>query len=120
MTNACLGEGDNRKLEDLETLKWCPAKHQLSNEQLDEYFAMAKALSLFSRTMQSDEEVSINGDVSGAEDEGEEDISTAVNHQKSVVNSNNIVHSLPTWHSRVSSLDPVLGLKTAILDLVRL
>ena len=119
-TNACLGENDNRKLEDLETLRWCPARHHLSNEQLDEYFAMAKALSLFSRTMQSDEEASINGDASGVEDEGEEDISTAINRQKSVVTTNNIVHSLPTWHSRVSSLDPVVGLNTAISDLVRL
>ncbi|EEC02212.1 hypothetical protein IscW_ISCW000670 [Ixodes scapularis] len=43
------GESDGRRLEDLETLRWRP--ESLSDQSIDEYLSMAKAVSLFARAM---------------------------------------------------------------------
>ncbi|XP_077494211.1 uncharacterized protein LOC144104865 isoform X1 [Amblyomma americanum] len=43
------GECDGRRLEDLETLRWRP--ESLSEQSIDEYMSMAKAVSLFARAM---------------------------------------------------------------------
>ncbi|XP_064489548.1 arginine-glutamic acid dipeptide repeats protein-like isoform X2 [Ornithodoros turicata] len=53
------GESDGRRLEDLETLRWRP--ESLSDQSIDEYLSMAKAVSLFARAMdkcQTSEEAS--------------------------------------------------------------
>ncbi|RWS16296.1 metastasis-associated protein MTA3-like protein [Dinothrombium tinctorium] len=44
------GESDGRKLEDLETLKWKP-ENDLSDQQLDQYLSLAKAVALFARAI---------------------------------------------------------------------
>ncbi|XP_022668579.1 uncharacterized transmembrane protein DDB_G0289901-like [Varroa jacobsoni] len=44
------GESDNRRLEDLETLRWRP--ESLSDQTIQEYLSMAKAVSVFSRTLE--------------------------------------------------------------------
>ncbi|KAI1284901.1 hypothetical protein HDE_12290 [Halotydeus destructor] len=114
------GESDNRKLEELETLTWCPAKHKLTNDQLDEYFSLAKALSLFARTMQSDEEASINGDQSETEDDLDSSECTfkALKVEVTVPSKEVKSHSVPTWQSKIESIeDPALGLKVATNDL---
>ncbi|XP_049512219.1 nascent polypeptide-associated complex subunit alpha, muscle-specific form isoform X3 [Dermacentor silvarum] len=43
------GESDGRRLEDLETLRWRP--ESLSEQSIEEYLSMAKAVSLFARAM---------------------------------------------------------------------
>lgn len=44
------GETDGRRCEDLETLKWKP-EYDLSEQQLDHYLSVAKAVSLFARAI---------------------------------------------------------------------
>ena len=44
------GEGDGRKLEELETLRWKP-DNELTDQQLDQYLSIAKAVSLFTRAI---------------------------------------------------------------------
>ncbi|XP_013783809.1 uncharacterized protein LOC106467965 [Limulus polyphemus] len=43
------GESDGRRLEDLETLKWKP--NNLNDQELDEYFSVARAVSFFGRAI---------------------------------------------------------------------
>jgi len=45
------GESDNRRLEDLETLRWRP--ESLTDQSVQEYLSMAKAVSVFSRTLEN-------------------------------------------------------------------
>jgi hypothetical protein len=44
------GESDGRKLEELETLRWKP-DNELTDQQLDQYLSVAKAVSLFARAI---------------------------------------------------------------------
>jgi len=44
------GETDGRKLEELETLRWKP-DNELTDQQLDQYLSVAKAVSLFARAI---------------------------------------------------------------------
>ncbi|XP_022248032.1 uncharacterized protein LOC106464591 isoform X1 [Limulus polyphemus] len=44
------GESDGRQLEDLETLKWKP-NNDLSDQQLDQFFSVARAVSFFARAI---------------------------------------------------------------------
>lgn len=111
------GESDKRKLENLETLSWCPTKHSLSNDELDNYFAMAKALSLFARAMQDDEEASLMGDSSDSEDE---ELDSKLSNQKLIVEKTpkKLVSDVPTWHKKITSLEPCIRLDSACKDLV--
>lgn len=48
------GEKDQRKLEDLETLSFCPKRSaKVSNAELDHYFTVAKSLNLFASLVET-------------------------------------------------------------------
>ncbi|CAG2164804.1 unnamed protein product [Oppiella nova] len=57
------GESDGRKLEELETLRW-RSDNELTDEQLDEYLSVAKAVGLFTRAIDKNytENNSVNSD----------------------------------------------------------
>lgn len=77
-----IGESDGRKLEELETLRWKP-NNQLTDHQLDQYLSVAKAVSLFARTIDNNYNNHTNND-----DEGHcEDNNTSATNESN--NNNN-------------------------------
>ncbi|RWS30944.1 uncharacterized protein B4U80_03497 [Leptotrombidium deliense] len=96
------GESDGRQLEHLETLKWKP-ENDLTEQQLDQYLSLAKAVALFARAInnsasnsqtdgesENNDNDNVNSD-SGEQQTADEQSSASQQENKSKENSDSLV-----------------------------